>query len=499
MPDHIRALIVIMLLSILVFAFASRPACAIMRPADFVRRRNLWLLITLVAFLAHDFWLYILITGLLILFFNPKEANPVALFFFLLFTVPIGGLKISGLGIVNHFFTLTHLRLLALVILLPVYIKILEQETTLPFGRTLPDKLISSYLILVLVLYLRETSITDTLRQGFYLFVDIFLPYYVISRLLKTIQDFREALVCLVTAVMILALIGLFEIMWSWLLYDSAQRVLGIHGPFTGYQVRSGLTRASASVRTISLGYVTAVSIGVYFYLQRNIRSKFSRWAGMGLLVAGLLAALSRGPWVGAIIILLVFILTGQNPVRSLVKYLVVGVIALPLLINLPDADKFVDLLPYVGTDKQDTISYRENLIEKSLIVIERHPFLGSVNYLDTREMESMRQGQGIIDIVNTYIGITLESGIIGVSLFTGFFITICWGIYRSFRRLPDKNSEEYLLGRALFATLVGILLIIFTVSSVSIIPIVYWSVAGLGVAYINMMVQFRSRQITNN
>jgi O-antigen ligase len=105
-----------------------------------------------------------------------------------------------------------------------------------------------------------------------------------------------------------------------------------------------------------------------------------------------------------------------------------------------------------------------------------------------------MRQGQGIIDIVNTYIQIALSSGIIGLVLFTGFFAQILNGIYRAMYSIPDKNSEEYLLGRALLSTLSAILLIIFTVSSISFIPIVYWSFAGLGVAYSQMVYKTANR-----
>jgi len=147
-----------------------------------------------------------------------------------------------------------------------------------------------------------------------------------------------------------------------------------------------------------------------------------------------------------------------------------------------------MNLIPYYGETERGNITYRETLIENSLIVIMRHPLFGSTNYLQTREMESMRQGQGIIDIVNTYLGIALEKGLVGVGLFIGFFASICWGIFRSFRRLPGANYEEWILGRSLLASLCGILLIIFTVSSVSIIPIVYWSVAGMGVAYMNSL-----------
>jgi hypothetical protein len=55
-------------------------------------------------------------------------------------------------------------------------------------------------------------------------------------------------------------------------------------------------------------------------------------------------------------------------------------------------------------------------------------------------------------------------------------------------RSIANRSSEEYLLGRALLATLLAILLIIFSVSSIAIIPIVYWSVAGLSVAYAQMV-----------
>jgi O-antigen ligase len=122
------------------------------------------------------------------------------------------------------------------------------------------------------------------------------------------------------------------------------------------------------------------------------------------------------------------------------------------------------------------------------MTVIKRNPWFGSTNFLETPEMESLGEGKEIVDLVNSYLEIALGRGFIGVALFIGFFLAICWGIYQGFRRQPDKSSDEHLLGRSLMATLAGILIIIATVSSYSFIPILYWSVAGLGVAYINMM-----------
>ena len=108
-----------------------------------------------------------------------------------------------------------------------------------------------------------------------------------------------------------------------------------------------------------------------------------------------------------------------------------------------------------------------------------------------------MRQGQGIIDVVNTYIGVALNYGFVGLGLFVAFFAVTLLGIYRAMRSIPDKNSEEYLLGRVLLATLLAIVVIIFTVSSISIIPIVYFSVTGMGGAYVIMVRKNAVRSIT--
>jgi len=39
-----------------------------------------------------------------------------------------------------------------------------------------------------------------------------------------------------------------------------------------------------------------------------------------------------------------------------------------------------------------------------------------------------------------------------------------------------------------LLATLVAVLVIIFTVSPISVVPLIYWSVAAMGAAYTNMV-----------
>lgn len=50
MPEHIRALIVILVLAGTVFTLARRPAKDLIPYNDFTRRRNLWFVLTLLVF-----------------------------------------------------------------------------------------------------------------------------------------------------------------------------------------------------------------------------------------------------------------------------------------------------------------------------------------------------------------------------------------------------------------------------------------------------------------
>lgn len=489
MPEHIKALIVILFLAIIFFAFVHRPACSIADAGDFTRRRNLWFALTLAAFLTYSFWLYIVVATLLLIYSSRHESSPPALFFFTLFILPTAFVPISGMGVINYFFDLTHIRVLELIILLPAYFALRRQSDYLSFGRTGPDKALAAYLLLTALLALRETTVTDTLRQAFYLFIDVLLPYVVISRSLKNLRSFRDILLSLVLAIMVLAPTAVFEAYKHWHLYASVQNVLKMESKMTGYLARDGILRAIVTAgHPIVLGYLMVVGMGFYLFLQRSIPQELIRRLGMALLVAGLIASLSRGPWVGAVVLIVVFIATGRYAARRLMNLALVLMLALPLASILPGGEKVINLLPFIGSTEKANVDYRERLITNSLIVIERNIWFGSVDYFNTPEMQSMVQGEGIIDVVNTYIGIALDEGLIGLGLFVAFFALTLLRIYRAMRSISDRDSEEYLLGRVLLATLLAILVIIFTESSISFIPIVYWSVAGLGVAYVQMV-----------
>jgi O-antigen ligase len=208
----------------------------------------------------------------------------------------------------------------------------------------------------------------------------------------------------------------------------------------------------------------------------------------LALLAVGLFASLSRGPWVGAASIVVVFIATGPSPVKGFAKFALLALVVIPVLLATPSGHKIVELLPFIGTASEETVTYRQRLAEISMQVIMDKPFFGAFDYFYSPAMQDLKQGQGIIDIVNTFLSVGLGNGLVGLALFTGFFAAVAAGIFTGMRRLADRNGELYSLGQGLLATLLGILVTITTVSSITVIPVIYWSVAGLGAAYARML-----------
>ncbi len=492
MPSHLKALVVILFLATVVFVFAKAPACEVAsNERDFARRRNLWFALTFTAFLAHNFWIYIVVSAALLLFAQHREPNKLAMYFFVAFALPAILVEIGGIGSVNRLIEIDYYRLLSLTVLLPAYLVIRKLPDTERFGRRLPDKLIAGYLILSFVLILPNSTFTNSLRQGvFYAFTDVFLLYYVASRGVRDLKGFRDALMSFIIGAMVLSAIGVFEFVMRWLLYAALDDALQTQKVYGRYLMRGESLRAMGTAgHAIPMGYAMAVAMGLYLYLRRLVPSATLWGLGWLLLAAGLVATLSRGPWVGAAAMLLLFVAAGPAAASSLLKLGLLGIVCVPLLLFSPMGEKVIDHLPFVGTVNADTVEYRRMLLQISIQTILDNPLVGNPNFYESYAMRQLIQGQGIIDLVNSYVAVGLSYGLIGLALFVSFFLAVLFGIRKSMNSLVDKNDERHVLGRCLLATLVGIMLIIFTTSSMSVVPLIYWTVAGLGVAYARVLV----------
>lgn len=485
MPEIIRSLIVVLFIAFAVFYFGKKTFVAMgMREADFLLRRNAWLIITLAAFLTHNFWIFCAITAGTVIYTGKKDSSKLSLFAALLFAVPLFGAEITGLGIINYFFELNYFRLLSLLLLFPAFLTLRRLPTSASFGSLLPDKFILAFMLIGLALQAPVDSTTNVARTTFYAFIDVFLPYYVASRAMNNTKAVHDFCASFVMAVILLSVVGAFEYLKGWLLYSQLDSALGSKWGYGNYLSRGGGVRALASTgQPIVLGYVCAVAIGLYFAIKNNIDTRNSRIAITITLVAGLFASVSRGPWLGAALVAIAFVALGPKPWVALPKMALASIACTLLLLATPYSDKIIDLLPFVGSVNIETIEFRNTLLESSIEVISRNPFFGSFDALASSEMQALRAG-GIIDVVNSYIALALSGGLVTLSIFVGFFTCIVLQLFLMQRKTP-LNETGSNIRRALIAAILGIMLIIYTVSSITFVPIVYWLVGGLGVGVI--------------
>jgi len=493
MPEHLRALVVVLAVATTVFAFARRPLLSVaMDPISYARRRNLWFGVTLSAFLAHDFWIYLIVASTLILLHQRREPHPLSVYVLLIAAVPGFEQPIPGFGIVNFIFDIGHFRLMNLVILLPLAFRlILTSSTDVARHRPITDLFFVPFVLYsFFIVALNEGSVTNLLRQAFYMFVDIWTPYYVFSRLLRTKDQFRDLLATLVLSFAVIATLAVFEGMRGWLLFESLRGPLGIPPPpLLLYQFRQegGALRALVTLGSpIALGYMLAIGLAAYLGLQSKVRPRWAAWCCGLALFAGLIAAMSRGPWVGAAAMLVVWATTGPGFGKRLAWLVGGGGVLAVVVLSSPLGPTVIDHLPFVGTVESDNVDYRQRLLEVSMVVFWESPLFGSFQYLSNPLMEQMRQGQGIIDMVNTYLQIALPYGAFGLVLFVASFMTVLIGIWRARRRIAGQDLQAEEMGRSIFAAIVGALVTIGTVSSISLIPTMYWLLLGAGAAYSN-------------
>jgi hypothetical protein len=491
MPEHLRALVVVLVFALVSFAWAQRGAFGLpIAPDDFRRRRNLWFFITLLAFLSHSFWIYVAGTAVLLLAAQKKESNPLAAFLMLVFLVPPFSQAIPALGPIEQLFSIHHIRLLSLILLLPIWYSLARAKGAEKFGYFWADRFVIGYLAYQAALQFGSSTFTNGFRVGvIYGFTDVFLPYYVASRSLGNLSAYRDAVSSLATAGFILSLIAVFESSRHWLLYSTLDAALGV--PFTlgNYMARGdvGVIRATASLgHSIVLGYALTIALLLFQFIRPAVRKPGYHTAGSLILLMGILAALSRGPWVGLAVGWFVLALMSKHPARNLTRFLGVLAAAGVVVLLSPYRDSLINLLPFIGETDAANIDYRQRLIDASWIVIQQNPWFGGGNFMEQLAAMGMMQGEGIVDVVNTYVGVALSQGLIGLGLFVAVFAAAAVGVIRVWRS-SAASPEVHLLGRCLMAALVAMLVMIATVSPILSVPTVYWVLAGLCLGYFRL------------
>jgi O-antigen ligase len=321
--------------------------------------------------------------------------------------------------------------------------------------------------------------------------LDVLLPYYVFSRGIRNEVDFRFVLTHLVLGLALAGCVGFAEFFLHRLLYSELQYVYGFKWQLTMKLMRGDFLRVQAATpQPIVLALEMIFALGTWAYLRGLEWRKFSALLVFAGFTCGLLFTFSRGPWIGGLcfaVALLGLRRLGVKTFTWLFLLLLGGAVAAKAL----GADEqVVEALGAVfGSSEHDlnTINYRRQLLDTALALLKQSPWLGVPDYAS--QMQDLKQGEGIIDLVNSYIAIALDTGLIGLVIYMLPFVLV----FRRLLGVPGISLRQQGDGGAgwfaatYLALIIACLLTIFTTSTFSTIQFLLVMLLALPIARLTM------------
>jgi hypothetical protein len=465
---NLKAMIYVLAVAMAVF-IAAKPVCLrFMAEEDFKRRRNVWMVLTFAAFILPSFWLFVALAVPVIYWSGRRDSSPAALYGLLFYLIPpTVHLPIPVVGI-NQLFDLDNTRILSFALMIPAALRIAaSRDGRGSPGLALVDVLVLAFAGIQLLLFTPYESFTNTMRRASLLSIDSLVVYYVASRTCTRPRALADTMATMCLIGVIYAALAVIETAKGWQLYAGIGDRWG--SPVTvafGYLQRDGILRAKVSTgHPIGLGYSLAIAFGFWVYLSSRLKRTPRTLAVPVALWAGLIATYSRGPWITAALIPFIYAGTGERGFSRVMQLLLVSSTIGALILISPIGDAVIKSLPFVGSVGGEAVAYRQALFDTSWKLIQEHPFLGNPFVLD--QMENLRQGQGIIDLVNTYISVVLFYGLIGLGLFLGSYLAPLMAAYRQSRSLALRDPDVARMGSCVIGCIVA--------------TFFYWGTSGIG------------------
>ncbi len=306
----------------------------------------------------------------------------------------------------------------------------------------------------------RDTSFSNFLRSSMNVVIDLGLPYYIVSRGVRTLEEVRVAMLWIGCGAVTLATLLIYELYKSWPIYNVLYA--DYHLPtLLIVKERAGYLRAAGPfTEPTSVAMVLAICILCLWLCRACFRSAWHHLLLLAIAMIGLFAPQSRGAWIGLILGMVLAELFRGRFLSVISKGAVVAAGIVLLLVAASVSPNVSESIGLSG-DSSDSSDYRRMLLDRGMEVFLERPLLGySVPELHIR-LADLRQGEGIIDFVNTYIWILLMTGIGGLAIFLAPFLFYMRAIWR-LRRTVLGTHEMREAATFLFACLAMTLEMLF-------------------------------------
>jgi hypothetical protein len=313
------------------------------------------------------------------------------------------------------------------------------------------------YMLAFVTAYCVCMSLRDTPTGIMRTFVTYFIPYVLTYQFLSRVKIERTETVLrlLLLGAAVGGMACIFETLRNWPLYAGVmgikQDVWTIDAPRIWLE-RGGIARAYGPYAHPLTGGAMLGLAAIAAWALVQIRGRMGPLVFLGLIVVvGLACTLSRS----GLVALAVGIMTFQF-LRG--RYL------LAILIPLAGAAIVVTLPILGGADAQFSTTYRIGLMAGVPKALGMHVWIGYREAVQQGLLDAFIQGQGIVDLVNAYLALLVEGGVVTVVPFILFLLS-SYPHYRAIRRLrPDR--EQLIFARALISIQTALLVSLALLSS---------------------------------
>ncbi len=371
-------------------------------------------------------------------------SGRIALFFGLAFTISM------SLGFALHpgvnLGALTHPRILSLCIFLPMFLSLKPEPGMKKFNAI--DWAVILFFIWQILMEARAVNATSLARGVLWIFFDYIIPYIVIRRFTA---NYALILTAITFAMLSQSLIGATEAILKWHIHTDIENLANYYVQMNPmYKYRYGLLRAQASYMNpliFALFANMSFLCAVIFYMKPGLKvpasyTKLMVYAAIAFSILGTLSSGSRAGIAGSILIVIVMLSVNWAIKRkSDPKKLLVSAFFAALIVVFTAGGDVI----------RENFDYRSRLFDLGSQLMLDEPLFGVPRPQEDPRLASLVQGEGIVDIVNTYLLIGLQYGFPGLIL---FMYAIFGGLNRLYQCLRQTEDEKLTIGLFAFASL---------------------------------------------
>ncbi|MEO7467699.1 O-antigen ligase family protein [Sphingobium limneticum] len=370
----------------------------------------------------------------------------------MVYTIAIGGLTFAQ-------FTYVHLLSMGLLLAMLMAGERIYHPRLLQW-----DILLILMLIVQAFMDCRGNDLTYSVRACNQVILNLGLPYLAISRAFIRSRSPNDLMLSVVLGGCILALIVTFEAPRHWLLYDTMPQGIGADPELSsGYaKQRGGLLRGRASFpESTGLSLLLGLDVVILVALRRHLGSRLTFFATLALLASGVFFTLAR---IGYIVIVagLIACMVQERRWVGLCKMLLAMPVCAGLLLLLSRVIPTLAASIGTGEDAAGSVDYRSELLSSGMALV-RENWGAGLSMPDLLErLEHLRQGEGIIDLVDQPLTILMRGGVIGAAVYYAILLGV---LNRLFARGPVLGQESAMSATSCFAGLVGLMASLTTTS----------------------------------